>query len=63
MILSLRCEGIDRVDDLGVQKGFQKLFGLRNLPSKERMVKLSKPFRPYRSVLCWYLWRLNEEKT
>jgi 3-methyladenine DNA glycosylase/8-oxoguanine DNA glycosylase len=50
------------VGDLGVQKGFMKLFRLRKLPTPERMVKLSRPFRPYRSVACWYLWRLNEEK-
>jgi DNA-3-methyladenine glycosylase II len=50
------------VDDLGVQKGFVRLFNLRKLPSPERMEKLSKPYRPHRSVMCWYLWRLNEEK-
>ena len=50
------------VDDLGIQKGFQKLFGLRKLPAPERMTKLARPFRPYRSVACWYLWRLNEER-
>jgi DNA-3-methyladenine glycosylase II len=51
------------VGDLGVQKGFVKLFGLRKMPPPpERMEKLSRPFRPYRSVACWYLWRLNEEK-
>src|SRR5205085_560076 len=50
------------VGDLGVQKGFQKLFGLRKLPAKERMVKLAKPFRPHRSVASWYMWRINEER-
>jgi DNA-3-methyladenine glycosylase II len=50
------------VGDLGVQKGFVRLFGLRKLPVPERMVKLARPFRPHRSVACWYLWRLNEEK-
>lgn len=50
------------VGDLGVQKGFVKLFSLRKLPTPERMEKLARPFRPYRSVACWYLWRLNEEK-
>jgi DNA-3-methyladenine glycosylase II len=49
------------VADLGIQKGVQKLFGLRKLPPAERMVKLARPFRPYRSVACWYLWRINEE--
>ncbi|APR84935.1 DNA-3-methyladenine glycosylase II [Minicystis rosea] len=50
------------VGDLGVQKGFQKLFGLRKLPPPERMVKLARPFQPHRSVMSWYMWRLIEEK-
>ncbi len=62
LIFRLGREDVLPVDDLGIQKGFQKLFGLRKLPAAERMVKLSKPFRPYRSVACWYLWRLNEER-
>ena len=50
------------VGDLGIQKGMMKLFGLRKLPTPEKMVKLAKPFQPYRSAACWYLWRLNDEK-
>jgi DNA-3-methyladenine glycosylase II len=50
------------VADLGIRKGFQKLFQLRKLPEGPRMEKLAKPFRPYRSIACWYLWRLTEEK-
>lgn len=50
------------VGDLGVQKGFVRLFGLRKMPSPDRMVKLAKPFRPHRSVMSWYMWRINEEK-
>ncbi len=51
------------VGDLGIQKGFMRLFNLRTMPTAEKMVKLAKPFRPYRSATCWYLWRLTEEKT
>ncbi|WP_197041548.1 DNA-3-methyladenine glycosylase family protein [Chondromyces apiculatus] len=48
------------VGDLGVQKGLVRLFSLRKLPRPERMHTLMRPFRPHRSVACWYLWRLNE---
>lgn len=48
------------VGDLGVQKGLVRLFNLRKLPRPERMHALMRPFRPHRSVVCWYLWRLNE---
>ncbi len=50
------------VGDLGIQKGFMKLFALKTLPTPEKMAKLAKPFRPHRSVACWYLWRLVEEQ-
>jgi len=48
--------------DLGIRKGMMRLFRLRKLPEPERMVKLARPFRPFRSIACWYLWRLTEEK-
>ena len=62
LIFRLGREDVLPVDDLGIQKGFLRLFGLRKLPTAERMTKLSRPFRPYRSVACWYLWRLNDER-
>lgn len=48
------------VGDLGVRKGMQRHFGLRKLPEAERMVKLAAPWRPYRTVASWYMWRLLE---
>jgi DNA-3-methyladenine glycosylase II len=48
------------VADLGIQKGVQRLFGLRKRPTPDRMRALTKHWRPYRSFGCWYLWRLND---
>lgn len=48
------------VDDLGIQKGAQRVYGLRKLPSAERLEKLAAPWRPWRSVGSWYLWRALE---
>jgi DNA-3-methyladenine glycosylase II len=48
------------VHDLGIRKGVKRLFRLRALPSPERIEALAEPWRPYRSVACWYLWRLTE---
>ncbi|MBF5042434.1 DNA-3-methyladenine glycosylase 2 family protein [Aggregicoccus sp. 17bor-14] len=48
------------VDDLGIQKGAQRVYGLRKLPSAERLTKLAAPWRPWRSVGSWYLWRALE---
>ena len=48
------------VGDLGIRKGMQRHFGLRKLPDAERMTRLAAPWRPYRSVAAWYMWRLLE---
>lgn len=48
--------------DLGIQKGFQKLFKLRSLPDPKKMEKLSKEWAPYRTVACWYLWKLLDNE-
>jgi DNA-3-methyladenine glycosylase II len=49
------------VGDLGIQKGMVALFNLRKLPTPDRMRGLARPWQPYRSIACWYLWRLNED--
>ena len=35
-------------------------FGLRKLPEADRMIKLAAPWRPYRTIASWYMWRLLE---
>jgi len=45
------------VDDLGILKAVQRAYGLRKMPRPERLTKIGEPWRPYRSVACWYLWK------
>ena len=47
--------------DLGIQKGFKRVFNMRTLPTPEKMEKLAEGWRPYRTVACWYLWRVADE--
>ena len=44
------------VDDLGILKAVQRAYGLRKMPKPDRLTKIGEPWRPYRSVACWYLW-------
>ena len=44
------------VDDLGIVKAVQRAYGLRKMPKPDRLTKIGEPWRPYRSVACWYLW-------
>src|SRR5690349_17400234 len=45
------------VDDLGIVKAVQKVYGLRKRPKPNRIVKMGEVWRPYRSVASWYLWQ------
>jgi len=57
LMFSLRRVDVLPVDDLGVQKGIQKVYRLRKLPSKDRMEKFRAAWRPYCSIATLYLWR------
>ena len=48
------------VGDLGIRKGMQLHFRLRTLPDAAKMTRLAAPWRPYRSIAAWYMWRLLE---
>ncbi len=50
------------LNDYGVQKGFQRIYGHRKLPSRTRLIRQSRRWRPYRSVAAWYFWRAAEER-
>ncbi len=50
------------VGDLGIRQGFKKLFRLRKEPAPERMILLAEPWRPYRTVASWYLWRVVDSE-
>lgn len=46
--------------DLGIQKGMQRAFGLRRLPTPQQVLKRGAPWAPYRTIASWYLWRVLE---
>ncbi len=47
--------------DLGIQKGFKKLFRLEQLPTPAQMEKLAHAWRGHRTLASMYLWRLLDE--
>src|SRR5437588_8283963 len=48
------------VDDYGVRAGYATAYGLTDLPTAKALVELGEPFRPYRSIAAWYMWRAIE---
>lgn len=49
------------VGDLGVRKGFQVVYRMRELPTPAQMEAKAKPWRAHASVVSWYLWRVADD--
>ena len=47
------------VGDLGVRRGMQVLYGLRDLPTPAQMEAVADRWRPWRSVGSYYMWRVE----
>ncbi|XP_018840031.1 DNA-3-methyladenine glycosylase 1-like [Juglans regia] len=62
MIFSLQRPDVLPVGDLGVRKGVQLLYGLKELPRPLDMEQICEKWKPYRSVGSWYMWRCMEAK-
>lgn len=63
LIFSLRRPDVLPTGDYGVQAAIKKHYKKRKLPKPDIMEKIAKPWAPYRSVACWYLWRSLDIKT
>ncbi len=59
LMFTLQRPDILPLDDVGIQNAFVKYYGLnrkhKNL--KKFMVSVAEPWRPYRTLACWYLWK------
>jgi DNA-3-methyladenine glycosylase II len=60
LMFSLSRPDILPVGDYGVRKGAMQLYGLRDLPKPRELEAIAEPWRPYRSIASWYLWRVAE---
>lgn len=63
LIFNLGRPDVLPVGDYGVQKGAQRLYRLRALPSPARLASLAERWRPWRSLGSWYMWRVLELET
>lgn len=64
LIFSLGRLNVLPTEDLGIRKGIQKLYRLRNLPDEEKITKIARQnnWSPYCSIASWYIWRSLELK-
>ena len=61
LMFSLGSADVLPVGDYGVRKGAMRLYALDALPGPRELERLAEPWRPYRSVASWYLWRCVED--
>jgi DNA-3-methyladenine glycosylase II len=63
LMFSLRRPNVLPTGDYGIQMAMKKQYKKRKLPKPKDMEKIARPWEPYRSVACWYLWRSLDIKT
>ncbi len=63
LIFTLRHPDILPTGDYGVQAAIKKHYKKRKWPKPAIMEKIAKPWAPYRSIACWYLWKSLDVKT
>jgi DNA-3-methyladenine glycosylase II len=56
MMFHLGREDVLPVGDLGIRKAAEIEYGLRKLPSPDRLRRLARSWRPHRTLACVYLW-------
>src|SRR5262249_46537137 len=57
LIFSLCRPDVLPVDDLGLRAAVRKHYGLAELPGRAQLEEIGEPWRPYRTIATWYLWR------
>ena len=48
--------------DYGVRAGAKHLFKLKEMPSEKAAIDIADKYKPFRSVVAWYCWRLADDK-
>lgn len=62
MMFALEKPDVFSHGDLGLRNAIKKLYKLRTEPSQERIDKITKPWSPYKTLACRYLWASLDNK-
>ena len=65
LMFTLGREDVFAVDDLGIQQAMTKVYKLDAADKKamkEKMLKISAKWAPYRTYACFYLWKYKDAK-
>ncbi len=64
LIFTLNRPDIFPADDLGIQQAMARLYSISESGKdlRKKMISISEPWRPYRTIACRYLWRWKDNK-
>jgi len=61
LIFSLGRPDVLPVDDFGVKVAVKEVYGLRSLPKPKKIEEIARPWHPFATVACLYLWRSRDK--
>ncbi len=62
LMFALRRMDVLPTGDFGIQTAVRKHYRKRKMPKPEVMEKIARPWAPYRTIACWYLWKSLDGK-
>jgi DNA-3-methyladenine glycosylase II len=62
LMFALRREDVFPAGDLGIRNAIQRAWKLEEPPKPAAMEQIAAPWRPYRTLASWYLWRSLENQ-
>lgn len=57
LIFSLGRPDVLPLADLGLRAGVKRQYQLPDMPAKEDLLERAEPWRPFRSIATWFIWR------
>ncbi len=61
LIFNLGRPDVLPTNDLGIFRGYTRVFNPRNKADAIMLAKRARRWQPYRSAACWYLWQVADE--
>jgi DNA-3-methyladenine glycosylase II len=62
LIFNLRRPDVMPAVDLGLRRGVQLIYGLKDIARAKEVQAAAQTWRPYRSIACIYMWRAVKRK-
>lgn len=63
LMFSLNRPDVFPVGDLAIQRGMRELYRLKSHVGVSRLEKIAESWRPFRTVACWYIWEVSDQKS